>query len=279
MTASRHSKRSVRQMARVAASLGGLVLALALPASALASNELTITQQPSASIVDPGDQVTIRVSVSNQGTEGYEGVFVSLSSLRGRGQGANNPYLTFSTSQGSCKDTSGPAYGYFYHHITCELGPLASGAGAQITAVVKVNETMNHFASLLPNAHSGGFNDDNNANNEAVNRISANIPPTVSGSKKLKLRGLPAGCASNDFTLRASTKVRGVKKMAAALFLGFGETGEGQEWQKVTRGQKLVAKVPVSKLTPELGAVYELKVKAKRGARGPLKATVSFQLC
>ncbi len=38
-------------------------------------------------------------------------------------------------------------------------------------------------------------------------------------------------------------------------------------------------KVPASRLVPELGASYELKVKAKRGAAGPLKLTVTFQPC
>ncbi len=49
--------------------------------------------------------------------------------------------------------------------------------------------------------------------------------------------------------------------------------------RKVKKGNRLKVKVPVSRLAPELGAVYKLKVKAKRGALGPLKVTVLFQLC
>jgi hypothetical protein len=253
--------------------------ALAVPAAASASNELAISAVPSATVVTAGQSVTVKVTVTNRGTEAYEGVFVNLSSLRGHGQGANNPYQSVSPSQGACRDTSGPAYGFYYYNWVCELGPLASGASAQITAVVQVNESMNHFASLLPNAYEGGFQDDDDSNNEAVDRISASSPPVLSGSKQLKLTGLPVGCASRDFTLRATTSVKGVKKMAAIMFLGFSPEGEGQEWQKVTRGNHLVAKVPVSRLVPELGATYKLKVKAKRGGAKPLKVTVTFQLC
>jgi plastocyanin len=264
---------------RATAIVVGIVGALAAPAAANASNELAISAVPSATVVKAGDSVTFKVTVTNHGTEAYEGVFVNLSSLRGHGQGANNPYLSVSSSQGACRDTSGSAFGYYYYNFVCELGPLASGASAQITAVVTVNESMNHFASLLPNAYEGGFQDDNNVNNEAVDRISASAPPVLTGSKKLKLTGLPAGCASKDFTLRASTAVKGVKKMAAVMFLGFSPEGEGQEWKKLSRGSHLVATVPVSRLVPELGASYKLKVKAKRGAAKPLKVTVTFQLC
>jgi hypothetical protein len=265
--------------ARAGAIVVGVTIALAFPAAAHASNELAISQAPSAKVVKAGESVTFNVTVSNLGTEAYEGVFVNLFSLRGHGQGANNPYESFSSSQGVCKDTSGPAYGYYYYSVVCELGALASGGSAQITAAVKVNESMNHFASLLPNAYEGGFQDDNTSNNEAVDRIAASAPPTLSGSRKLKLTGFPTGCASTDFTLRAVTHVHGVKKMAASLFLGFDEEGEGQTWQKVVKGSHLVAKVPVSRLAPELGAEYKLKVKAKRGGAKPLKVTVTFQLC
>ena len=256
-----------------------LIAGLAAPAAAEASNDLAISQVPSARVVDAGSLVTFKVTVTNQGTEEYEGVYVEISSLRGHGQGANNPYKSFSSSQGSCKDVSGPAYGYYYYVLVCELGPLASGASAEMTAVAQVNESMNHSSTLLPNAYEGGFQDDDDSDNQAVDRITASTPPIVSGSKKIKLTGLPTGCAAKDFTLRAVAKVKGVKKMAASLFLGFDEEGFGQEWRKVKKGNRLTAKVPVSRLVPERGAVYKLKVKAKRGRAGPLKVTVLFQLC
>jgi hypothetical protein len=179
-----------------------------------------------------------------------------------------------------CRDTSGSAYGYFYNVQVCELGSLASGASAQITAVVRVNESAIHTAALLPNPVEGGFNDGNNGNNQVSDRLTASVPPKLSGSKQLKLKGLPAGCVPGDFTLRASTKAPGVKKMFAKLDLGFDEEGEGHEWRKVTRSNRLVAKVPISQISPEtFDQVFKLKVKAKRGARGPLEVTVFFTLC
>lgn len=264
---------------KLGAIVSGLIAVLALPAVAHASDDLAVSQIPSAHVVDAGGSVTIRITVTNRGTSANEGVYVNLSSLRGHGQGANNPYQSYVTSQGACKDNSGPAYGYYYYDLVCELGSLASGASAQITAVATVNESMNHFASLLPNAYEGGYQDGDNSNNEAVDRINASKAPTLSGSKKIKLTGLPSGCASKDFTLRAAGKVRGVKKMSASLFLGFDEEGEGQEWHKVATGNHLVAKVPVSRLAPELGASYELKVKAKLGGGRHLKEVVTFQVC
>jgi hypothetical protein len=257
----------------------GLLVALALPSVAQASEDLAISQVPSAHVVDAGKTVDLKITITNRGTNADEGVYVNLSSLRGHGQGANNPYQSYSPSQGSCKDNSGPAYGYYYYDLICELGPLAAGASGQIDAVVTVNESMNHFASLLPNAYEGGYYDGDNSNNEAIDRINASSPPTVTGSKKIKLRGLPAGCASKDFTLRAVGNVRGVKKMSVSLFLGFDDEGEGQEWHKRATGNHLVGTVPVSRLTPELNASYELNVKAKLGGGRHLKTTVTFQAC
>jgi Domain of unknown function DUF11 len=264
---------------RLAAALVGLFFALALPSAAQASQDLAITQVPSAHVVEVGKTVDLRVTIANQGTGAVEAVFVNLYSLRGHGQGANNPYVSYTPSQGKCVDNSGPAYGYYYYGVVCELGPLAPGASAQIVGVVTVNESMNHFAALLPNATEGGYTDGNNSNNEAIDRIDASSPPTLTGSKKIKLRGLPTGCATQDFTLRAVGNVRGVKKMSASLYMGLDEEGVGHDWHKVATGSHLVAKVPVSRLTPELNASYELKVKAKLGGGRHLTATVTFQAC
>lgn len=253
---------------------------LAVPAAASASNDVAVSQVPSARVVAPGAPVTLSVTVANRGTEASEAVYLNLFSLSGHGQAANNPYRSVTTSQGACKDTTGEAYGQIYYSYVCELGAMAPGVSAKVTAVVTVNQTMNHLAALLPNAYEGGYQDGDNSNNEAVDRVAADIPPTVTGTKKIKVKGLPTGCVAGDFTLRLRTKVRDVKKMGASLFLGFDEEGSGQEWEKVARGKSLVAKVPVSRIEgPELGAFYELKLKAKRGGRKLLKTTVEFQLC
>ncbi len=249
------------------------------PAAAQARIDLAVSATPSARIVGVGQPVSFDAAVANRGSETYEAVFVELSSLRGHGQGANNPYTSVSSSQGTCKDSSGSAYGYYYYNWVCELGPLAPGASAAIKATVTVNESMNHFVTLIPNAYEGGYQDEDNSNNEVTDRITASAPPSISGSKAIKLRGLPQGCAPGDFTLRASTKAPGVKKMSASMELGFDEEGVGHFWQKVVRGTKLVAKVPVSRLAVELGKSYTLHVKAKRGGGRKLETIVVLKPC
>jgi Domain of unknown function DUF11 len=268
----------VRPIGLVVGIVATLAFAVA-PAAAQAKFDLAIGATPSARIVDAGHAVSFDIAVVNRGTEASEGVFVDLYSLRGHGQGANNPYTSVSTSQGTCKDDSGPAFGYQYYNWVCELGPLAAGASVAIKATVTVNESMNHFAALLPNAYEGGYYDDDNSNNEAIDRITADAPPAVTGSKAIKLKGLPAGCVPGNFTLRASTKAAGVKKMSASIDLGLDREGVGHFWQKVVRGKKLVATVPGARLEPELGATYKLHVKAKRGGGKKLETVVVLKPC
>jgi hypothetical protein len=258
----------------ITAALGA---ALALPAAAHASFDLAISQTQSATVIDKGGLVTFTAEVKNQGTVEDDAVFVVLSSLGGHGRGADDPYQSFSTSQGTCTDQSGPAFGTVYHLIVCELGPLAPGASARITAVVKANQSAHYFAYLLPSAYEGGYQDDDNSNNAVFARVTASTPPTVTGSKKIKLTGLPTGCAAGDFTLRAMADVSGVKKMKASLF--FLVEGDSRTWQKAASGDHLIAKVPVSRLSNELGLFYKLVVKAKRGGGKHLTTTVTFQPC
>ncbi|MDX6605439.1 MAG: hypothetical protein QOF23_1948 [Solirubrobacterales bacterium] len=269
-------RRALRTSAGAAAIALASIVAMALPASAQAARfDLGITQEASAKVVDRGATATYTITVTNLGSEPYESVYVNIFSLKGEGLGAANPYRSATTTQGTCPDQSVGAY----HQLVCTLGPLASGASVRIVAVVEVNESMNQIAALLPNPYEGGFIDDNNANNEAVVRTTASVPPTVSGSKKIKLSGLPTGCAPGDFILRAKATVKGVKKMRASLYLGLNTEGEGGTWEKTVRGDHLRVKVPASRLAPELGVFYKLKVKAKRGGAKPLTTTVTFQPC
>lgn len=250
---------------------------LALPTMAHAADDLAISQTQSATVVDKGGLVTFTADVKNVGTVNNETVFVELSSLANHGRGADDPYQSFSTTQGTCADRSGAAYGTVYHLIVCELGPLAPGASARITAVVKANESANYSADLLPSAFEGGYQDADNSNNAVAGRVTASTPPVVSGSKRIKLTGLPTGCAPGDFTFRAVAKAPGIKKMKAALF--FFVEGESQTWTKTANGHRLTAKVPVSRLSNELGLFYKLVIKAKRGGGKRLTTTVTFQPC
>ena len=242
--------------------MSALIAVCMLPAAAsAATRDLAISQTQSATVVSKGDLVTFTVDVKNVGTTEAEGVFVEVDSLVLHGRAADAPYQSFSTTQGTCSDQSSEAYGMIYHFIVCELGPMAPGASARITAVAKVNQSANFSAFLLPNAHEGGYEDGNNSNNSAGGRVTVSVPPTVVGSKKIKVTGLPAGCATGDFTIHAVAKAKKVKKMVASFLTWNGE--EGESWEKRSNGKRLTAKIPVSELSNELGRFYKLKIKAK----------------
>jgi hypothetical protein len=251
--------------------------ALALPGLARAADDLSITQTQSATVVDKGGLVKFTTEVKNVGTVDNAAVFAELSSLAAHERGADTPFQSFSTTQGSCADRSAPAFGTVYNFIVCELGDLAPGASAQITAMVKVNQSADFFSYLLPNAFEGGYSDANNSNNLDAGRVTASRPPIITGSRKLKVTGLPKGCAQRDFTFRARAKVPGVKKMKAVLFYWNG--GDGVTWTRVANGNFLKAKVPVSRLSNELGKTYKLKIKAKRGGGKRLTQTIEFEPC
>lgn len=250
---------------------------LAMPGVARGAFDLSIRQTESATVVNKGGLVNFTVDVANVGTVNDEGVFAELGSLAAFGRGADTPFQSFSTSQGICADRSAAAFGTVYHFIVCELGPLAPGASAHITATAKVNQTAVFSSHLLPNAFEGGFVDSNESNNHDGARVTASAPPVLTGSPKIKVTGLPKGCASGDFTFTAVAKVSGVKKMKAVLFYWDGE--EGVTWTRIAKGKRLKAKVPVSRLPNDLGKTYKLKIKAKRGGGKRLTKVVEFEVC
>jgi hypothetical protein len=251
---------------------------LALPASARAFTDIGVTQTPSARVVQPGGLVTIHIEVKNLGgtPNQYGGVFVELASFADYGQGADAPYQSFSTTRGTCADNSTGGY----HFIDCDLGTMNPADTAEITATAKVNQSMYHSVVLMPSLGGGEYFDDKNSNNGAGNRIAIDKPPTITGSRKLKLQGVPNGCFSGDFTLRAVAKGTHVKKLQASLDLGFDENGDGQFFKKVQNGTHLVARIPVSKIfAPPLAKQYVLHVKAKRAGRKPYEALITFTVC
>jgi hypothetical protein len=267
-------------LAKVATPLAVAVALLAPPAAAQASTDVGVTQDVSTTVVKPGGDVTVDVTVTNLGDVPTPSgdVAVDLFSYREYARAADAPYRSFSTSSGSCSDQSAVAYGMLYHAVACHLGALGPGESAHIRAVIEVHDSLRHFANLEIDETNHDYYDEVNSNNRVADKIAEDVPPALTGSKKVVLKGLPQGCASGDFTLRATAKAPKVKKMQASLYLGE-KLGDGQTWRKTHHGSHLVVKVPVSQINdPVLNQVFKLKVTAKLGGKA-LQRVVAFQLC
>jgi hypothetical protein len=254
----------MKRCAKTLAAVGALAIAmLALPALARADTRVVLSQKESADPVRPGDLETYDVSVRNVGSDTlYPDFTVELAGFApGSSRVVNNPYRSVTPSQGSCVITNTDAANpgeYGYKWTDCTLGSLAPGATARIKAVVEMNESMDHWVDVL---HGAEYNF------PVFETTIVSTPATLSGSKKIKVKGLPDGCVTDDFTIKARAKARDVKKMVASL--------EGHKLE-VTKAKRLKAEVPAAEL--EYG-FYELKLSAKREAGAKLKSSVTFQHC
>ena len=237
---------------------------LAVPASA--SADLAVSQTASPKPVRKGELVTITVSVSNTGssTISSEDATVEIFPLRGSTErAANNPYESVTPSQGTCTITPTGKY----QVADCFFGAMPPGAGAQIVAVLRVNESMNHVAAPKMSTWS-----------ELA--VAASTPPIVAGSKQIKLSGLPDGCAPGDFTLTVTSRAARVRQLRATLFQGYDDTGEGITWTRSANGRRLKTTVPAGHIfDARIGKGYKLTVLAKRKGRPALRRTVVFELC
>ena len=241
---------------------------------AQADGDIAISQQASAKVVEPGEQVTIDITVTGLGSVQSDAgdVVVDMLSTSGHGQPADNPYQSVKASQGTCNVTSAE-----YQSATCSLGAVAPGQSVHVIAVITVRQSMNHLAYVV-SERSGEYPDENRRNNESAVIVYADKPPAVSGSKKLVLKGLPDGCFSNDFSLLIVAKAPNVRKVTF-FALPIDEFGNGDGYSRKAKGSRLRVTVPVSKFFPDLGVQYDFKVKAKFRGRPPLKVTVSFERC
>jgi hypothetical protein len=167
------------------------------------------------------------------------------------------------------------------------LGEVAAGATVRITAVVKMEETMNHVVGFGIEDESGHpanaeYSDGHPGNDFSSLKITASPPPVSTGSSKIGLPGLPQGCVSSDFPLTVVAP-SDAKKVKASLFLGYDEDGVGHQWQRAARGSRLTTTVPISQLReyrhPYLATEYKLKIKARLAGGARLARTIEFQLC
>jgi len=256
-----------------AAAAAAALVALGLPASAAASRDVAITQLESADPVARGSTVTYTATVANVGTEIFDGVGLDLFSLTPGGSGAvNNPYASAAPTQGSCLIS--PAGDY--QQVLCDLGTLAPGASAQVTAVVQANFSMDHVAGLLscdfgPSSCQAS-DDDRPADDETRERTTVIVPPAISGDPKLKLKGLPSGCIDADLEVKARAKVSKVKGIKAKL------TGKNLRHRLGSAdGGRLTFTIPAADL--EQARIYVLNVNATRKGKPGLKREVELQRC
>lgn len=241
-----------------------------LAAPGAASAALTFNQVASPTEVRSGETAQLTMTVGNTGTEA-EQVEVGAIELRMGGEKAvNNPVESVSTAQGSCTVDQVDSYGY--RGVTCQLN-VPAGGSAQVTEVVTVNESMDNFAGILDSrgAISGPAD---------TARVQAIYPPRVSGSEKIKVKGLPDGCVDRDFTVTVSSK--GAKKVTAGL------AGPYDEWHNrldgvgfsgkigAESGSKLKLKVPLERERP---GFYDLKLAAKFENGPKQKTEVNIQRC
>jgi hypothetical protein len=245
-------------------------------AARAAVEDVAVSQSASSQVVKQGETVTITVTVENRGAVASPGIGVGMAGLGGGDKVTNNPYESSSTTQGTCADVS--AHGVA--QLFCKVGSVDPGASVRITAVVRMEETMNHSVAL-ESEFGGEYADANTSDDGSFMKVAASVPPVVTGSKQIKLPGLPEGCVSGDFPLRVVVAAAGVKKISASLFLGFGPDGDGGEWQSTGHGPRMKTTVPASRVEPgsTLDAVHKLKIKARLKGGIRLKRTVEFQLC
>jgi hypothetical protein len=257
---------------------------LVIPAAAhAAANDLGVTQTLSATKAKPGGTVKVTSTVTNVGTETVSEAFVELAVLKGKILvfGTKDPYTSFSSSQGSCAQNS--ERGVTPEALVCSLGSLAPGQSAQIHASIRVRESAVQTTTLLPKPGENEYSDDAKPNNAGNQPFYLNVPPTVSGSKQLKLVGLPKGCVTGDFTLTARSKAPDAKKMRINLDLGFDKNGRHLLFKKEVRGAAIKMKVPASRAEFQIdeGAFpsYTLIVKTQLGGNRALKTTIKFKRC
>ena len=220
-----------------------------------------------------GASVTYTTTLTNEGTETFEGVGLNLFGLGvGTAKAVPNPYESATPSQGECAlEPAGD-----YQQAVCSLGSLAPGASAQVTSVVRANVSTDNVAGLLRcdfgRDSCGATSDQDPSDDAATERTTVIVAPVISGSAKVKLEGLPAGCVDGDTRIKAKAKGKKVKEIKAKLIGRNLSERLGQ-----ASGSKLTFTLPGSEL--EQARLYELNVNVTRKGAPGLKRAVELQAC
>ncbi len=254
--------------------LGACAAGLALAvAPAAASAEVSVSLSGPQGPILKGETAKYTATVTNDDPFVQPDLRLLLGSYRvGTDRPAPNPYTEFSSTPGSCAREDFPSKFGTYYSLNCGIGTLAPGASARVTATAQINESMRQWADVEPG----------DGRDELVTYVSA--PPTIEGSTKLKLKGLPDGCASDAFKLKV--KAKGAKKITGRVdgprfadgkpATQFVEEGGSDKLKPAKKG-KLKAKIAVDGLEPDLYYEIDLKAKYKHGPKQ--KTTILFQVC
>jgi hypothetical protein len=255
----------------VIAAIGSVVLASTAAAS------VTVASSASDDVVNRGATVTDTFTVSNSTpgcTDFCDGVHsLDMLLLRTKSDApVDNPFLSVTTTFGTCRVDPVDSYGY--HYAVCDFGPLsAMPATIQVVASIQANESFDNFAGLGRDGQSIG---------ETTNPITNVIyPPDVSGSAKLVLKGLPPGCASEDLTLKARAE-GDIGRFTATLAGPRDEWGArypdsfGKTIARAAGKSRLKAEIPASTLTP---GFYLITFQAVSKGHPTLAKKVNLQVC
>lgn len=264
-----------------AAAIAAMAAALALAPSAMA--DFAFTQADSPDPVNRGESVAYVVTVTNTSdvTE-----YAEISTLITRSQGGvsvPNPYISFSFSKGPCHEDPFPSPNGTYQGLQCDPVEFAPGETARLDAQIQANESMTHMVTYFRcDQFDGEIVCDQFPGLSHSVTTSVIYPPEITGSKKLRLQGLPEGCLLGDLELTA--RARGeIRKLTASISFPHTEWGgrptgsfsAGKIDQ--TEGNRLEVKIRDRRLKE--GLFYELKLVATRKGAPKLKRTVEFQVC
>lgn len=239
------------------------------PAVANAAPTVTLTGPKGP--IPKGQTADYTATVANPSLFSEAGLALVLGSYRVEGdRPVPNPYSDYNSTSGTCAPEDFPSKFGTYYSLSCSLGTLAPGATARVTTTVEINESMRQYADVEPG----------DARGELITYVSA--PPVIEGSSKIKVKGLPEGCASETFTLKV--KAKGAKKITGRIDGPRSADGKpapfhDSDTEKLdnVKGSKLKQRIEIDGLVPDFYYEASLAAKYKRGPKQ--KSTVLFQAC
>jgi hypothetical protein len=248
-----------------------------LAPGAFAGSAFQVTQFDSADPVAEGLGVTYTMTVTNTTSFTEELWLGTLVTKIDSDASVANPYLSIEATQGSCAVDPPDSYGYT--GASCALGPVAGGASVQVRGAVQANFSMRHLATVFNCDPSVGFCPPFFTSGEPTTVTHA---PSLSGSNKIRVRGLPEGCATADFKAKAKAKAPGVRSVTATLSGPRNEFGSPLEGSGFSdriakkQGRRVTANVPAARLRD---GFWDLTFLALRKGAPNLKRTATFQAC